>query len=76
VLTRSARFCPLDALPKRQIDERRGERGVRSPYPLSLPRGQRLEAALRGEIYRHLTQRAAAPIHWPRLCHRLDGLLD
>jgi hypothetical protein len=73
VLRRHATFCPLDVLPKRQLDKRRGER---SPYPVSLPRGQRLEAGLRGAIDQHLRQRAPTPIDWSSLCYRLDRLLD
>ncbi|MBN2127949.1 MAG: type I-E CRISPR-associated protein Cse1/CasA [Sedimentisphaerales bacterium] len=71
----NARFCPLDVLPKRQLDERRGERGVRSPYPISLPRGQRLEAALHSAIHQHLRLREPTPIDWQSLCHRLNQLL-
>ncbi len=73
VLHQHATFCPLDELAKRQPDKRRDER---SPYPVSLPRGQRLEAALRGAIDQHLRQRAATPIDWSSLCYRLDRLLD
>lgn len=76
VLRDGARFCPLRELPKRQLDERRNARAARSPYPISLPRGQCLEAALRSALDRHLRRRTVAPIDWPALCHRLDQLLD
>ena len=76
VLRDDAWFCPLDKLPKRQLDERRGDRRARSPYPVSPPCGQRLESALREELDRHLRKRAVAPIDWPGLCRRIDYLLD
>jgi hypothetical protein len=71
-----ARFCPLRSIPKRQVDERRGERAALSPYPISLPRGHRLEADLRSVLDRHLRQRMPAAIDWAGLCQRLDELFD
>jgi hypothetical protein len=77
-----ATFSPLrDAesrrfLPRRQPDERRQERSVASRYPVSFPRGRRVEAALRSDIARHLRQRTPKPIDWAGLCHGLDQLLD
>lgn len=76
VLSRDPQFCPLDLLAKRQLDERLGERGVRSPYPASLPRGPRLEAALRNAVDKHLRLRTEPSIDWPGLCRRLNRLLD
>lgn len=67
--------CPLGSLRKRQIDERRGERSTRSPYPLSLPRGHRLEAALRGALEDYSRRCPNPVIDWAGLCHRLDQLL-
>lgn len=71
-----AGFCPLRLLPKRQLCERRGGRSARSRYPVSFPRGRRLEAELRGAIDKHLRRRMPEPIDWAGLCHRLDQLLD
>jgi hypothetical protein len=76
LLCHNARFCPLDMLPKRQLEQRRGKRDPLSLYPVSMPGGQRLEAALRDAIDRHLRQRNPAPIDWPSLCYRLGRLLD
>jgi len=71
----NATFCPLDLLPKRQL-QRRGGRGARSPYPVSLPRGQRLEAALCSAIAENMGKRTPEPIDWADLCHALDKLLN
>jgi hypothetical protein len=70
-----ARFSPLDAalvLPKRQVKER----GHLSPYPVSLPRGERLEACLREALDRNSRKRRPEPIDWVGLCHGLNQLLD
>lgn len=76
MLYANARFCPLRELPKRQLDERRGDRATRSPYPVSFPRGHRLESELRRALNRHLRQRGAEPVDWAGLCSRLDQMLD
>ncbi|MDI6450518.1 type I-E CRISPR-associated protein Cse1/CasA [Anaerobaca lacustris] len=75
VLRHKSTFCPLDVLPKRQL-ERRGGRGARSPYPVSLPRGPRLEAALRSAIAENMRKRTPEPIDWAGLCCALDELLS
>jgi len=71
-----ATFCPLRFLPKRQIDECRRDRSAGSPYPVSFPRGHRLEADLRRALDTNLRRRAPEPVDWPGLCHGLDQLLD
>ncbi len=71
-----ATFCPLRLLPKRQIDECRGDRPTRSPYPASLPQGRRLEADLRGALESNMRRRTPEPIDWAGLCDGLDQLLD
>lgn len=76
VLHADAAFCPLLSLPKRQIDERRQERPVASPYPVSFPRGHRLEADLRSALDSNVRQRMPKQIDWAGLCHGLDQLLD
>jgi len=65
-------FCPLQLLPKRQINES----GSASPYPVSFPRGPRLEAALRGALDSNMRKRNPRPVDWIGLCYRLDQLLD
>lgn len=69
-------FHPLRFLAKRQIDERRANRRSRSPYPVSLPRGRRLEAALRSAIDRNMRCPQPKAIDWSGLCDGLDQLLD
>lgn len=76
LIRKDARFCPLRSIPQRQLDERGATGPVRSPYPVSLPWGQRLEAALREALACHLRLRIPDPIDWPGLCHRLDCLLE
>ena len=71
-----ARFQPLWLLPKRQLDECRNDRSCRSPYPMSLPRGRRLEADLRNELGKNMRKRTPEKIDWAGLCHALDRLLD
>lgn len=71
-----ATFCPLRSLPKRQIDERRKERAVAFLYPVSFPRGNRLEASLRSALDRNVRQRTPQRIDWAGLCHSLDQLLN
>ncbi|MGH7176702.1 MAG: type I-E CRISPR-associated protein Cse1/CasA [Tepidisphaeraceae bacterium] len=73
---RDAGFCPLESLPRRQLDERRGDRAARSIYPVSFPRGHRLEADLCRALDCHLRQRTPQPIDWAGLCRCLDQLLD
>jgi len=75
VLGGSAPYCPLSGLAKRQIDELRGDRPARSAYPVSFPRGQRLEAALRSALDRQLRQRRQVSIDWVGLCAQLNRLL-
>ncbi len=73
---RNAEFCPLRSLPRRQADERRGDRPRRSRYPVSFPRGRRLEAALRSAIDTNVRRRRPKPIDWAGLCDGLNQLLD
>jgi hypothetical protein len=72
----NASFCPLASLPKRQVKERRNDRATLSPYPLSLPRGRRLEAELRAALERNTRHRKPKHVDWTALCHGLDQLLD
>ena len=72
----NAVFCPLRSLPKRQLGERRKDRSLASPYPVSFPRGCRLEADLRSALDRNRRQRRPERIDWASLCHGLDQLLD
>ena len=68
----NAKFSPLQMLPKRQINER----GRTSPYPVSFPRGPRLEAALRDALDGNMRRRYPEPVDWIGLCSGLDQLLD
>lgn len=72
VLHPGAKFCPLDLIPKRQLNERHRT----SPYPASFPVGDRLESALRGAVDSNLRKRNPEPVDWIGLCHGLDQLLD
>jgi len=72
VIHSDAKFCPVDLLPKRQLNER----GRASPYPVSFPRGRRLEAALRGALDSNMRKRNARPVDWIGLCYALHQLLD
>ncbi|MBI4285285.1 MAG: type I-E CRISPR-associated protein Cse1/CasA [Chloroflexi bacterium] len=72
VLHPKADFCPHLSLPKRQPSER--DRA--SPYPVSFPRGRRLEAALRGTLVGNLRKRNPEPVDWTGLCHGLDQLIE
>jgi len=63
-----ADFCPLRCLPKRQTRA--------SPYPVSFPRGHRLEADLRCKIDKNMRKRTPKRIDWAGLCHSLDQLID
>jgi hypothetical protein len=67
-----AKFSPLDLVPKRQLNERHRT----SPYPVSFPLGDRLEAALHGALDTNMRKRNAEPVDWIGLCHGLDQLLD
>lgn len=71
-LAPGASFCPLELLPKRQIRESGGA----SPYPVSLPHGPRLEAALRQALDRNTRKRQPEPVDWIGFCYALDQLLD
>ena len=71
-LASNASFCPLQPLPKRQITER----GRAFGYPVSLPRGPRLEAALRSALDSNMRKRHPDPVDWIGLCCALDQLLD
>ena len=71
-----ATFSPLAMLPKQQIPERRKDGSVRYRYPVSLPRGQRLEANLRSALEKNMRSRTPEAIDWPGLCQSLDQLLD
>jgi hypothetical protein len=73
---RNATLCPLRFLPKRQMDERRQDRSAQSPYPVSFPRGRRLEAELRRQLDGNVRKRVPEGIDWAGLCHGLDQLLD
>lgn len=76
VLRPSAPFNPIHSLPKRQLAERRKEKPAPSPYPVSFPRGNRLEAELRGALDRNMRRRRPEPIDWASLCYGLDRLVD
>ncbi len=72
VLDPDADFCPLRLLPKRQVNE-----GARtSRYPVSFPRGRRLQAVLRGALDGNTRCRHPQPVDWIGLCQALDQLLD
>lgn len=76
VLHSDADFSPLRLLPKRQIEERRKDRSARSPYPVSFPRGHRLEVDLRSALHTNMRRRKPRRINWTALCYGLDRLLD
>lgn len=74
VVHADARFSPLDVpwvLPKRQLRQR----GRLSPYPVSFPRGERLEASLHAALDSHMRKRNPESIDWAGLCHGLNQLL-
>lgn len=72
ILHPNANLCPLLLLPKRQINER----DRISLYPVSFPRGRRLEAVLRAALVGNLRKRNPEPVDWAGLCHGLGQLLD
>lgn len=74
-LNSNAKFRPLQSLPKRQLNERHND-PVASLYPVSFPRGHRLEAALRCALDSNMRKRNPRPVDWIGLCHGLDQLLD
>lgn len=69
-----AAHCPLDQLPRRQPSGRATGKRARPAYPVAMPLGQRLEAALYAAVEQHLRRREPLPIDWVTLCHRLDRL--
>jgi hypothetical protein len=73
-LSGAAFWNPLRNLRKRQPDERRRDRTVRSPYPVSLPRGHQLEAAMLRALDRNRRKRAPDAVDWAGLCHDLGQL--
>jgi len=76
VLRANASFCPLASLPKRQVNERRNDQPAASSYPVSFPRGHRLETELRAALDTNMRRRRPEPVDWAGLCHGLDQLLD
>lgn len=72
VLQPGAKFRPLEVMPKRQINGS----GRKFHYPMSLPLGGRLEAALRAALDSNLRKRNPEPVDWIGLCHGLNQLLD
>jgi hypothetical protein len=72
IIDTKANFSPLQSLPKRQINER----GITSLYPFSLPRGPRLEAALRDALDNNMRKRDPKPVDWIGLCNDFDQLFD
>ncbi|MFH1069493.1 MAG: type I-E CRISPR-associated protein Cse1/CasA [Candidatus Glassbacteria bacterium] len=70
-----ATFCLLRSLLRRQPDERHQGRTFHSPYPVSFPRGQRLEAALRSALDSNMRRRMPEKVDWAGLCFSLDRLL-
>lgn len=72
VIHSDAKFNPLQSLPKRQTNKR----DRRFPYPVSFPRGPRLEASLRGALDNNLRKRHPKPVDWIGLCHSLGQLLN
>jgi hypothetical protein len=66
-----ANFRPDLALPKRQINECNRA----SSYPVSFPRGIRLEADLREALITNLRKRNAELVDWVGLCNSLDQLI-
>ena len=67
----SAKFNPLHAMPKRQISSGKGRFG----YPVSFPRGARLEESLRATLDHNFRKRTPEPVDWAGLFHGLDQLL-
>lgn len=45
-------------------------------YPMSFPRGKRLEEELRNVLDTHVRKDGSSPIDWARLCDSLDQKLD
>lgn len=73
VIHSGAKFNPLQLLPKRQISERSGRK---FSYPVSFPRGHRLEASLRYALDSNMRKRHPESVDWIGLCSGLDQLLD
>lgn len=69
-------FDPLQSLPKRQLKELREGQSVQSKYPVSFPRGRRLEAELRNVLEKNIRGPNPERIDWADLCHGLNQLLD
>lgn len=68
----NSNFCPLQMLPKRQINEG----GRTSLYPVSFPCGPQLEAALRRALDDNLRKRHPELVDWIGLCHGLEQMLN
>jgi hypothetical protein len=68
----NAKFNPLRSLRKRQL----GAGGKVSLYPISLPRGFSLEAAMRAALVTNMRKRNPELIDWIGLCDGLDQLID
>ena len=70
-------YNPLQCLPTRQRKGRREDRsGASISYPVSFPRGLRLEAVLRSKLESNMRKRKPEPVDWPGLCHGLNQLID
>jgi len=72
ILRSNAKFNPLMSIPKRQLSAG----GKASLYPVSFPRGFRLEAAMRAGLVSNMRKRNPESIDWIGLCDRLDQLID
>ena len=69
-----AGFCPLSQLPRRQlITPKNGRRA--SPYPIGLPRGHQMEAALQMAIRANVRKRPPDQFDWAGFCNRLSKLI-
>lgn len=71
-----ATYNPVQLLPKRQINERKGGKSNRSPYPVSFPQGNTLENALRCELDKNMRKKRPEPINWANLCHDIDLMIE
>jgi len=72
IIRLNARFNPLMSVPKRQL----GTGGRASIYPVSFPRGFRLEAAIRAALAGNMRKRNPELIDWIGLCDGLNQLID
>ena len=71
---RTPTFCPIQFLPKRQLNEQGNT--AQSLYPVSFPLGRSLEAVLRRSLGKNTQKRKPERIDWARLCSVLESFIN